>query len=65
MARLAPINLKKIDALSALSEDERKRLLADIERARQLHSTHIRRAMADALNHIPWILRAPVKAIFK
>ena len=64
MAKPAPIDLNKVEALSALSEDERKRLLADIERAQQLHSHHIRKAMAESLNHLPWFLRAPVKKFF-
>ena len=64
MGKPAPIDLGRVEALSALSEDERKRLLADIARAQQMHSVHIRKAMAEALNHLPWILRGPVRKFF-
>jgi hypothetical protein len=59
-----PIDLRKVETLSALGEDERRQLVADIERAQQAHSLRIRKAMAEALNHLPWILRAPVKKFF-
>jgi len=54
----------KLSFLDALSEADRKRLAEDVARASQLHSHHIRKAMAEALNHIPWILRAPVRKLF-
>lgn len=64
LAKLLRATPAKLEPLSRLSEDDRKRLAADIERAHQHHSTHIRRAMAEALDHLPWILRGPVKKIF-
>ena len=64
MAKPPPFNPSKVEFLSALSADERKRLVADVERAQQAHSHHIRKAMAEALNHLPWLLRAPVKKFF-
>ncbi len=64
MARSPAFDPAKVDFLSGLSEDARKRLVADVARAQQMHSLHIRKAMAEALNHLPWILRAPVKKIF-
>jgi hypothetical protein len=65
LARLLRAAPGKLDPLSKLSEEDRARLASDIERAHQHHSTHIRRAMAEALNHLPWILRGPVKKIFR
>ena len=64
MANSIRFDPKKIEYLSALGADERKRLVADIERAHELHSHHIRKAMAEALNHLPWLLRGPVRKFF-
>jgi hypothetical protein len=65
LARLLRVTPAKLDFLDALSEADRKHLAEDVARASQLHSHHIRKAMAEALDHIPWILRAPVKKLFR
>ena len=64
MARPPAFDPAKVEFLSALDEQARKRLMADVERAQQMHSLRIRKAMAEALNQLPWILRGPVRKIF-
>ena len=54
----------KVDFLEALSPAERQKLAADIERARRSHSRHIHDKMEEALDHLPWLIRAPVKKLF-
>jgi hypothetical protein len=65
LGKLLRVSPAKLAFLDALSEADRKRLAEDVARASQLHSHHIRKSMAEALNHIPWILRAPVRALFR
>lgn len=55
----------KLDFLDPLADADRTRLAEDVARASQLHSHHIRKSMADALQHIPWILRAPIRKLFR
>jgi hypothetical protein len=64
LAKLLRAIPKKLEFLDELADADRKRLAEDVARASQLHSHHIRKAMAEALNHIPWILRAPVRKLF-
>lgn len=64
LARLLRTQPAKLDFLSALSDDERLKLAGDIEQARQAHSKHIRSKMEEALNQLPWLLRAPIKKLF-
>lgn len=64
LARLLRTQPAKLDFLSALSDAERQQLASDIDGARKEHSRHIRGAMEEALNHLPWLLRAPIKKLF-
>lgn len=64
LGRLLRAPAAKLGFLDHLGDAERQRLAEDVARASQLHSHHIRKAMAEALNHLPWILRAPVKKFF-
>lgn len=54
----------KLSFLDKLDDADRQKLAEDVARASTLHSHHIRKSMAEALNHIPWILRAPVRKLF-
>ena len=65
LAKLLRTTPAKLQFLDALGEADRQKLAEDVARASQLHSHHIRKSMADALHHIPWILRAPVRALFR
>ncbi|MDM4769776.1 hypothetical protein [Solimonas sp. SE-A11] len=64
LAKLLRTQPAKLDFLSALSEADRLKLAGDIEQARQAHSKHIRGSMEEALNQLPWLLRAPIKKLF-
>lgn len=64
LARLLRSPAAKLDFLGGLSEAERQKLAADIDGARQAHSKHIRGSMEEAINHLPWLLRAPVRKLF-
>lgn len=64
LAKLLHATPKKLELLSKLGEDERRKLAADLERAQQSHSHHLRRAMAQALDHIPWPMRGLVRKLF-
>jgi hypothetical protein len=64
LARLLRSPPEKLDFLEPLTAAERQQLAGDIEQARQAHSQHIRGAMAEALDHLPWLLRGPVKKLF-
>jgi len=64
LTRLLRTQPAKLDFLGGLSEADRQKLAGDIDGARQAHSKHIRGSMEEALNHLPWLLRAPVKKLF-
>ncbi len=64
LAKLLRKQPAKLEFLSALSEADRQKLAGDIEQARQAHSKHIRGSMEEALNQLPWLLRAPIKKLF-
>lgn len=64
LAKLLHADAAKVEFLSALGEDGRKRLVADVEQAHKSHSRHLRQSMQDALNHIPWLLRGPIRKLF-
>ncbi len=64
LARLLRTQPAKLEFLSVLSDADRQKLAGDIDQARQAHSKHIRGSMVEALNQLPWLLRAPIKKLF-
>jgi hypothetical protein len=50
-------------ALDALSDDEAEDLAAALRDARTRQSVALQRAMRDALNHVPRLLRGPVRKL--
>ena len=64
LARMLGAPPTRMEFLAPLSDAQRVQLAADIERARKAYASHIRERMAEALNHIPWLLRGPVKKLF-
>lgn len=64
LARLLRAQPQQLDFLAALAEADRQQLAGDIDQARKAHSKHIRGSMEEALNHLPWLLRVPVKKLF-
>lgn len=53
-----------LEFLSGLDAAGQEQLLADIDTARGLHRDHIRQALEDALNHVPRLIRGPLRKIF-
>jgi hypothetical protein len=49
--------------LEALSDDEAHDLAAALRDARTRQSTALQQAMRDALNHVPRLLRGPVRRL--
>jgi hypothetical protein len=64
LARALARPAAELGYLSRLDAGARAKLLADVERARALHGQHLRGAMENALGHIPWLLRAPMRRLF-
>ena len=50
--------------LEVLDDAARQRLLADLEDARAAHAAHIESSMRKAFNHVPRILRRPLRKLF-
>lgn len=50
--------------LAALDDQAQQRLLDDIQHARQEHRDNIKQSLEDALNHVPRLLRGPLRKIF-
>jgi hypothetical protein len=51
------------DELDALSDDELADLAAALDEARQEQSVAVDAAIDQALGHLPWLLRRPVRLI--
>ncbi|HVT36981.1 MAG TPA: hypothetical protein VHE37_15430 [Nevskiaceae bacterium] len=64
LARQLGVPPARVEFLASLSDAQRRQLAADLERAREQHARHIRGLMDEALNHLPWLLRAPIKKLF-
>lgn len=64
LAQLLHTDAAKLDFLSALSASDQTQLAADVKSAHEAHAAHIKSKMAEALDHLPWLLRAPMKKLF-
>lgn len=58
------LDATETDFLDALDAGAQQQLLADIDQAREEHRRHIREALQEALNHVPRLLRGPLKKLF-
>ena len=54
-------DIHELDKLDAAAQQQ---LLADMTAAKHTHEKHLYKAMEDALGHLPWIIRTPVKKLF-
>ncbi len=50
--------------LEVLDDEARRRLLGDLEDARAAHAAHIESSMRRAFNHVPRLLRRPLRKLF-
>lgn len=50
--------------LDVLDEKALQHLQTDIERAKAQHAESLRKAMEAALNHLPRLLRGPIRKLF-
>lgn len=53
-----------LEFLAELDEAVQQRLLDDIDQAKQAYREHIEQSLDEALNHIPRLLRGPIKKLF-
>ncbi len=61
---LAALLGTEIKEVAALSVEQQQQLLKDLQAAKRTHEKHLNQAMQDALGHLPWIIRGPVKKMF-
>ena len=54
----------ELDFLTVLPAHAQEQLVADIEAAREAHKREIVTSLEEALNHIPRLLRGPIRKIF-
>ena len=64
LTRLLHTQAANLEFLGVLDEDAQQQLLTDIERAHAAHGNHIHKKMEEALGHLPWLIRGPIKKMF-
>ena len=64
LATLLHTDTGNLEFLGGLSAADQKKLASDIEAAHKAHAKHIGEKMEEALSHIPWLIRAPIKKLF-
>jgi len=64
LARLLHAEPRQLEFLNGLPAAAQTQLSKDIEAAHKAHADHIHQKMNEALEQIPWLLRAPIKKLF-
>ena len=64
LSKALGLKASETEFLSALNSAAQQQLITDIASARKAHSQHIREALEEALNHIPRLIRGPIKKLF-
>lgn len=64
LAKLLEVSPSDLAFLKPLGEGAHTRLHTDVTRARDEHATTLKRAMEDALDHLPRLLRLPIRKLF-
>ena len=64
LAELLHASPAQLEFLSGLSGADQKKLAADIQAAHSAHARHIKEKMEEALGHLPWLIRGPVRKLF-
>ena len=55
---------KAAGEVEGLDPKEQQQLLEHLTEAKKVHEQRLNQAMLDALDHLPWIVRGPIKKIF-
>ncbi len=64
LAELLHTDAGKLDFLAPLSASQQQQLASDVQSAHSAHAAHIKEKMEEALSHIPWLIRGPIKKLF-
>lgn len=57
-------NSQNLEFLASLDDAAQQQLVADIAQAKQAYRKNIENSLDEALNHIPRLLRGPIKKLF-
>lgn len=61
---LLGVDDRELPFLASLPPPAQHQLADDIEAARRAESADLHRQMLEALDHLPWVLRVPIRRLF-